>query len=439
MKSLLQLITLAFALLVSATLKAQTLYFPPLAGDTWDQITPSDAGYCADKLARLDSLLAAKNSKAFILLKDGKIVHERYFGSFTQDSFWLWNSAGKTMTAALVGIAQQEGLLSINDQTSTYLGQGWTSAPQEKEDLITVWHQLTMTSGLDDTQGDPNCTDPACLTYLSNAGTRWAYHNGPYTLLDGVIEAASGQSLNAFYRDRLRNKIGMTGLYASLGFNNVLATKPRSMARFGLLMLNKGTWDGTPILSDTAYVRQSVSTSQSLNPSYGYLWWLNGQDSYRLPSSQINFPGSIAPSAPDDAFGALGKNGQILTVIPSRNEVWVRIGERPDGVGRLVANVLFDEISEALENARCTSSTSVQLSPKPTFRILTNPVRDQLQLASSEDLVRIEIIDATGRRLQTIKTYKGNPIDVTSLSKGSYTVIGWHANGKGSASAFVKL
>lgn len=439
MKSLLLYLCIGSFLFNLTNMQAQDLYFPPLTGDTWLQTTLADAGYCAQGINKVDSLLAARNSKAFILLKDGKIVHERYFDSFTQDSFWLWNSAGKAMTAALVGIAQQEGLLSINDPSSTYLGQGWTTAPTEKEDLITVWHQLTMTSGLDDGTGDANCTDPACLQYLADAGTRWAYHNGPYTILDEVIEAASGQSLNAFYRDQMRSKIGMTGIYAPLGFNNVLATKPRSMARFGLLMLNHGVWDGEAILTDTAYVSQMISTSQNINPSYGYLWWLNGKSSYRLPSIQVDFPGSIAPSAPDDAFAALGKNGQILTIIPSKNEVWIRMGNAPDNSGNLVASILFEEISEAIESARCTSSSTMQLSPKPTFRLKTNPVHHELELLKTEELIRIEIVDMDGRSVRSQVENLSQPISVTNLAQGNYSIIGWKADGTGSAKPFIKL
>ena len=70
-------------------------------------------------------------------------------------------------------------IININNKTSQYLGAGFTSLPLAKENLITVKHQLNMTSGLDDTVTDPNCTTPACLTYRADAGTRWAYHNAP--------------------------------------------------------------------------------------------------------------------------------------------------------------------------------------------------------------------------------------------------------------------
>lgn len=92
----------------------------------------------------------------------------------------------KTLAAFTLGIAQQEGFLSISDTSSNYLGAGWTDCPPIKEEKITIWNQLTMTSGLNDAVPYHYCTLDSCLQFLANAGTRWAYHNGPYTLLDEV-------------------------------------------------------------------------------------------------------------------------------------------------------------------------------------------------------------------------------------------------------------
>lgn len=77
-----------------------------------------------------------------------------------------------------IGIAQQEGFLNINDKTSDYLGLHWTALNQDKEALITIKNQLSMTTGLND--ANFTSTNPINLTYLADAGTRWVYHNGPY-------------------------------------------------------------------------------------------------------------------------------------------------------------------------------------------------------------------------------------------------------------------
>jgi CubicO group peptidase (beta-lactamase class C family) len=310
-----------------------SLYFPPTTGTTWETTTPASLGWNETELNNLYTYLQQKNTRAFIILKNGKIVAEKYFGTFTADSNWYWASAGKTMTGMLVGIAQTEGLLNINEKTSKFLGTGWTSLPKLKEDLITIKNQLTMTTGLDDNvQPDNDCTLPACLQYKADAGTRWSYHNAPYTLLDKVVESASGKTYNAYFQEKIRDRIGMNGIWIKTGYNNVYFSTPRSMARFGLLMLNKGKWDQTTILSDTTYFNAQTKTSQSFNLSYGYLTWLNGKASYMLPTLQVVFPGMMVPNAPTDMFSALGKNDQKMYVVPSQQLVVIRMGDAAGNV-----------------------------------------------------------------------------------------------------------
>lgn len=111
------------------------LYFPPITGTTWQTTTATSLGWDQKQLDALYPYLQSAGTKAFIILKDGKIVCEQYFGTFTADSLWYWASAGKTVTGLLVGIAQRDGLLNINDQTSKYIGTGWTSEPLAKENL----------------------------------------------------------------------------------------------------------------------------------------------------------------------------------------------------------------------------------------------------------------------------------------------------------------
>ncbi|MES1215995.1 MAG: serine hydrolase domain-containing protein [Bacteroidota bacterium] len=309
-----------------------SLYFPPISGATWETTTAASIGWNENQVNDLYTYLQQKNTKAFIILKNGKIVIEKYFGSFTTDSLWYWASAGKSLTAFLAGLAQQDGVLNINNKTSQYLGPGWTSLPLAKENLITVRHQLTMTTGLDDGVADDDCTDPSCLIYKADAGTRWAYHNAAYTLLYKVIENASGQSYNNYFNTKIKTKTGMTGLWVNTGYLNIYYSNARSMARFGLLMLNKGKWDQTTLITDSNYFNSMVTTSQNLNLSYGYLWWLNGKASHMLPQTQIVFNGNLTPNAPADMFAALGKNDQKVYVIPSQKMVVIRMGESAGNV-----------------------------------------------------------------------------------------------------------
>jgi CubicO group peptidase (beta-lactamase class C family) len=305
---------------------AQTLYFPPVTGDAWETLSPLSLRWSKAAIDSLYDYLEQENTKAFILLKDGKIVLEKYFGAHAKDSLWYWASAGKSLAAFLIGVAQQEKYLSITDPVSQYLGRGWTSATPEQESKITIRHQLTMTSGLNEGSGIGPCTDDTCLTHKADAGARWAYHNAPYTLLDSVLRRASGKTLSDMVRLKLRSKTGVTGAFHSEGYNKIFFSTARSMARFGLLILGRGSWDGKPVLSDTAFFDQMVNTSQPFNKSYGYLWWLNGKASYMQPQAQKVFDGALFPDAPDDVIAALGANGQIIHVSPSRRMVVVRMG-----------------------------------------------------------------------------------------------------------------
>ncbi len=309
------------------------MYFPPTGSDEWQTTTPESLGWNTANLAALYDYLQQQDTRAFLLLKDGRIVLEKYFGqniqgntSFNQNSFWYWASAGKTLTGFMVGKAQQEGFININNKTSQYLGTGWTSEPLTKENLITVRHQLTMTNGLDDGTGDADNTNPSSLLYKADAGTRWAYHNAAYTLLQKLVSNATGQSFSSYFEAKLKAQIVMDGQWLANGYENVYWSTARSMARFGILMQAKGKWNGTDILGDSVYYNASINTSQNINLSYGYLWWLNGKASFMVPQSQMVFQGNATPSAPADMFAAMGKDGQLLNIVPSKGLVMVRMG-----------------------------------------------------------------------------------------------------------------
>lgn len=312
---------------------AEALYFPPVGSTEWQTTTPESLGWNTANLAPLYDYLQQQDTRAFLVLKNGKIVLEKYFGQtiqgaapFGQNSLWYWASAGKTLTGFVVGKAQQEGFLNIGNRTSQYLGTGWTSLPAAKEALITVRHQLTMTTGLDDGTGDADNTAASALVYKADAGTRWAYHNAPYTLLQKVVAAATGQTFGNYFDAKLKSKIGMDGQWIASGPDNVYWSTARGMARFGVLMLAKAKWDGAEILGDSVYYNAALNTSQNLNLSYGYLWWLNGKASYRVPQAQLVFNGALAPAAPPDMVAALGKDGQLLNVVPSKGLIVVRMG-----------------------------------------------------------------------------------------------------------------
>jgi CubicO group peptidase (beta-lactamase class C family) len=422
---------LSFVILVTCQVKAQGLYFPPNVGDQWDTIHPQSLGWCQPKIDNLYAYLDTNNTKAFILLKDGKIVLEKYFGTHTAATPWYWASAGKTITSFMVGMAQQDGYLSIEDTTSQYLGQGWTNTTPSQEERITIRNQLTMTSGLDDAVVDPYCTLNTCLDYVADAGTRWAYHNGPYTLLDSVIEIATGQTLNAYTTQRLKIPTGMTGSFYTVDYNHVFLSTARSMARFGLLILNQGNWNGNQIMTDQTYFNDMVNTSQNLNLSYGYLWWLNGKSSFMVPQSQFVVPESMNPNAPDDMIAALGKNGQFINVVPSQNMTWIRMGDAPDN--SFVPFLLNDGIWQYINELSCSSET-IELSVNK-LDVYPNPANGSFILSCDVPL-QISITNAFGQEVMNTNISTGET-NFTLEESGIYFLHSTDVNGQKSTKRFI--
>lgn len=391
MQRTLYLFLLIFA---SWSASAQALYFPPADGSTWDTLSPDALNWCPEKIDELYEYLDAEETFAFLVLKDGRIVLEKYFGDFTAESSWFWFSAGKSLRAVLFGIAQAEGHLEIQHPTSDYLGTGWTSLPPGQEAAITIWHQLTMTTGLD--ESDFSCITPDCLTYAADAGTRWVYHNGPYSLLKAVLEAATGLNHNAYTFSRIQEPIGMqSGFWVGFGNNDFFTSRARDMARFGLLVQNQGVWDGQVVLPDTAYWQAMLQPSQPLNPSYGYLWWLNGQPQHILPGSPEAFIGPIAPNAPADLYLAAGGQGQFISIAPSEGLMVIRQGS--SNSTSLAALALHNDIWEKLSDLECVTSTRAEGHLQPT--IFPNPVREQLHIRQLPGPFSARLFDAYGREV----------------------------------------
>ncbi len=425
-KHLLIIVLLAFCKIFS-----QELYFPPTNSSDWATYSFTDLSWDSSKVDALFQFLNSNNTKAFLVLKDGKIVIEKYFDNFTQDSLWYWASAGKTITAFLIGLAQQEGYLSIEDSTSKYLGK-WTSEPDEKEALIKIIHQLSMTTGLDDKVADPYCTLPSCLLYLADAGTRWAYHNAPYTLLDSVLHKATGQNLNQYFWSRIRSKTGITGLFIKSDYNNIFVSTPRSMARFGLLILNRGKWSDEVLMSDTNYFNQMVNTSQNINESYGYLWWLNGKKSFMVPGSQFVFPGPLFRNAPLDMISALGKNGQFLNVVPSLGLIVVRMGNAPDSteVPAQLNNAIWELLNPIIKNISGMENTKYNPNEKTIFlENYPNPFNPTTTIRFSlpqREHVTLKVFDVLGREVATLVNGELSPgkhsivFDARDLASGVY-------------------
>lgn len=346
--------------------------YTPKDNDTWERISPEELNWCVDEVDELDKFLFETNTRAFIILKDGKIAYENYFYDFRRDSTWYWASAAKTLTATLIGIAIQQGRIDLFDKTSKYLGEGWTSLDIEKEDLISIYHQLSMTTGLDEKTNPAEEKIAEKLTYLTNPGERWYYYNTPYTLLHDVLESAYSQNLNLITTFNLKNKINMQGIW----LGSLFFSKPIDAARFGLLIMNKGVWDDEVVIDyNLDYPNMMTESSSELNPAYGYLWWLNGKNNYLQPGVEFKFNGEIVPNADKDMFMAAGKNDQRIYIDRKNGLVVVRMGE-PADESALALSGFDNKIWEKINNLICETKSIEKL---PTFYHNSQNLYDELE------------------------------------------------------------
>lgn len=301
---------------------SESMYFPPINPSAWETKSLSSLNWDTSQISSLKDFLIQNNTKSFMILVNGRIVMEEYYNGHNESATWEWNSAGKTLVASTIGIAQQENLLNINNNVSDYLGSGWTNMPVDKESLITCKNLLSMTSGIDDTK---QLIIKSNLNYLADAGTRWSYHNVFQKLMD-ITSNSTNMDFESYFNSRLKNKIGMDGFWNNGLIFKIYNSNTRSMARFGLLSLNLGKWQNEQILNES-FFKESISSSQSINPSYGYLWWLNGKNKFMIPTEQTVFQGALIPNAPNDMYAAMGANDQRIYIIPSKKMVIVRMGE----------------------------------------------------------------------------------------------------------------
>jgi CubicO group peptidase (beta-lactamase class C family) len=410
------LLLLTASLALSFSSYAQT-YFPPLTGTEWETEEIEALGWCQESVDTLLSYVESRNSKSFIILVDGKIAIEGYFNGHTANSLWYWASAGKVLMATLTGIAQEEGLLSINDPVSQYLGEEWTTCTPEAESERTIWHQLTMTSTFNNSPLFWDCTEPTCFQCDGEAGTQWHYHNGVYRRLHDVVESATGINNNLYTNTRIGSKIGMTGFWTD---DQLFLSRTRDMARFGLLALNDYVWDGDTVLGDAEYIQNMSTPSQELNLSYGYLWWLNGQESHYLPLNPFLQQGSIVPTAPDDMYAGLGANDQKVYVVPSMNMVVVRMGETAYETEPSLS--AFDaEMWELIMNLPCTPTSVQDLENHKNQLILyPNPSKGTTFISQPERYSVVDVFDLTGKHVRSLS---GTEINKgITLKAGAYLI-----------------
>jgi CubicO group peptidase (beta-lactamase class C family) len=317
---------------------------PANPGAAWQKVPPGSVGLDPAKLERIAAQARRGKSNCLVVVRDGKLAGEWYFRgtrpTTTQDVF----SATKSIASTLVGIAQDDGDLRIADRASIWIPQWKTTRSR----AVSLRDLLSMDSGR---QWSPfvdyvrllaarDRTDFAiALGQAAAPGTVWAYNNSAVQTLDRVLEKATGRSVVDFAEQRLFGPLGMAHTSMSTDaagnaqmFEGVRSTC-RDLARFGVLMLDRGAWNGRQIVSP-AWVHAATGVSSTvLNAAYGYLWWLNHKgvvasvlDATSLRGARLATKGRLVAGAPDDMYWAIGLGNQLIQVDPRTRTVVVRLG-----------------------------------------------------------------------------------------------------------------
>jgi len=229
-----------------------------------------------------------------------------------------------------------------------------------------------------------------------------------------VLESATGLSYN-LYTNSLENAIGIEGI----SLNYIYYSRLRDFARFGLLMLNEGNWDGNAILDNPTFFNEMVNTSQEFNSSYGYLTWLNGKANFMLPGTSLVFDGPLIPAAPADLYAALGKNDQKLHIVPSMDLVVVRMGN-PSGISLFAASPFDNELWTYLNSILCTTST-INETTEEEINVYPNPIGDRLMIHSNRSDLEIKVIDVLGKTILST-TSSHQPLNSQSWLPGIYYI-----------------
>ena len=295
-----------------------------------------------------ETFLADRQTVAFIIVKDDKILYENYFNGYQRDSLISIFSVSKSITSTLIGFAVEDGYIaSIDDSVARYIPE----LEERGMDKFTIRDLLLMNSGIPYNQDDEafflfqifyddalNYYMPDLRKYAlsmrvneNEIGKAFIYNNH-HPLFEGMIlERVTGKSVSAYTEEKLWKPLGMefpaswnldsekSGFeHMESGFN----ARAIDFARFGRLFLNKGNWNGEQVISEQ-WVLEATSPDVNDNrlwaqypdwPEYGgyykYHWW-----GLKKPDGSY-------------VFAARGHLGQVIYINPAKNIIIVRAGKK---------------------------------------------------------------------------------------------------------------
>ena len=268
-----------------------------------------------------------KRTRALVVIYKNQIIAEKYGEGFSKNTKLLGWSMTKSITSAVLGVLEKQGKIKANQ---TNLFPEWENDERSK---ITLNNLLQMNSGLEWVEDYNKISDVTKMLFLDADMTKtqltkpligtpnqsWNYSSGTTNVLSGFIrnQFKSHQEYLDFWYTEFIDKIGMHSMLLEtdvagnyIGSSYSWATA-RDWAKFGLLYLNDGNWNGEQLISKD-WVNYTTTPTNGSNGEYGAQFWLNA--------------GGVYPNAPKDLFSCNGYQGQHVFIIPSKEVVIVRFG-----------------------------------------------------------------------------------------------------------------
>jgi len=316
----------------------------------WETTTPESQEISIRKLDALKEVLAAKKTRAFLVIRNDKIVYEWYAPGVTATMKQGTASLAKALVGGMsLAVAITDGKISIDDPATKFVPE-WKNDPRKSR--ITIRHLGSHTSGLSDSTTenvkheeqpgwmgdfwkrlDPP-RDPFTLARdeaptLFAPGEKLQYSNPGIGMMTYCVTAAiregEHKDIRTLLRERVMRLIGVPDAEWSVGYGKTFVVDglplvgtwgggnytPLATARIGRLVLREGNWEGRQILSGDAV--RHVTGDAGLPGNCGMGWWTNGGERYN--------------KLPKDAVWGAGAGDQLLLVVPSLNLIMVRNGE----------------------------------------------------------------------------------------------------------------
>ncbi len=350
---------------LTACCSAAEIVFPTR---DWEEATPESQGVSSAELQKaidyLDAHAGPDGAEEMVIIRNGRLM----WAGARADAYHPIFSCTKTFMSAVLGLLIDDGKCRLDNLAATYQPRLADKYPLYGK--IRLHHLASMCGGYQGEVKDIRSDQPwgGVMGYLNpqapafEAGTAVRYSDHDVFLLGKILTLLAGEPLEDVFRRRVAEPIGMkpwewglSGQVEGIPLNNAAGNPggtgaggvkitPRELARFGLLMLNRGNWKGRQLIS-ASFVEEATSNQVPLDIGYrnrdfrgryGYYWWVNGvMVNGRCPW----------PSAPPKTYMSHGNGGNFCCVIPEWNMVIVRMGEPS------VTDKLWDEFFARLTRA----------------------------------------------------------------------------------------